>query len=400
MSLRIRAALLTAAVLAAVASLGGSALAAYQPLTWTVVSSPNAPVMDNHLDGVSCAPDGTCTAVGFAEGQTKSKSLAESWNGTAWSIVPSPNRSAYNQLQGVSCLSASACTAVGDTYGAHSTPKTLAESWNGTTWSIVPSPNPSPDHGTNYLFGVSCVSATDCAAVGYHYRDTPVKTLAESWNGTTWSVVPSPNAPVHHLLSSTLASVSCTSATACIAVGSYAAKTSPPSGDLVESWDGTTWSVVPSPSEGTGGSSLSSVSCTSATACMAVGTYSNTGGPLQTFAVSWDGTAWSIVPTPNTGSAGALNNINSVSCTAAADCTAAGFYQNTSTTGSTLAEYWDGTSWSIVTTPNVGSPSVVNAFTGVSCASAATCVAAGVYNPAKNRQKTLTEVGTSSDARR
>jgi hypothetical protein len=397
MSLPIRAALLTGAVLAAVTSLGGSALAADQPLTWTVVSSPNTPVMDNYISGVSCASASDCMAVGIASGhRPKSNNLAESWNGTTWSIVPSPNRGTYNQLRGVSCPSAGDCVAVGISYGAHSTPKTLVESWNGTTWSIVPSPNPSPNLGLDYLLGISCVSASDCVAVGYHYYATPVKTLVESWNGTAWSVVPSPNAPVHHLLSSTLTSVSCTSATSCIAVGSYAtsARTSPQGGPLAESWDGTTWSVVPSVNEGKQGAGLSGVSCASATACMAVGGYSNTSGSMQTLAESWNGTTWSITPTPNGGSTGALNNLAGVSCTAAADCTAAGFYQNTSTTGSTLAESWDGTSWSIETTPNVGGPSVANDFIGVSCVSAASCVAAGAYDPAPRTQKTLFEIGS------
>jgi len=61
---------------------------------------------------------------------------------------------------------------------------TLAEVWDGTSWSSRPTPNPK-DPGTNgsVLSGVSCASATACMAVGHYYAG-----LAEAWNGTSWSI--------------------------------------------------------------------------------------------------------------------------------------------------------------------------------------------------------------------
>ncbi len=62
--------------------------------------------------------------------------------------------------------------------------------------------------------------------------------------------------------------MSCTSPTDCVAVGGglgLRQKT------VVQSFDGTTWSITPSPNPGKGDNSLNAVSCTSATACMAVG---------------------------------------------------------------------------------------------------------------------------------
>ena len=70
------------------------------------------------------------------------------------------------------------------------------------------------------------------------------------------------------LVAGRLSRVSCTSVTACTAVG-FAASTS---GTLIESWDGTTWSVASSPSKGSG-SSLADVSCLPAATCTAVGAY-------------------------------------------------------------------------------------------------------------------------------
>ena len=69
--------------------------------------------------------------------------------------------------------------------------QTLIEHWNGTSWSIVSSPNP----GAGGLNGVAIISATDIWAVGAFFNTTSniTQTLIEQWNGTSWSVVTSPN---------------------------------------------------------------------------------------------------------------------------------------------------------------------------------------------------------------
>jgi hypothetical protein len=78
------------------------------------------------------------------------------------------------------------------------TGQTLIEHWDGASWSLVPSP--SPTGATNsYLAGVHGDAANDVWAVGYanYPASTPgvtvAQTLIEHWNGTAWSIVPSPN---------------------------------------------------------------------------------------------------------------------------------------------------------------------------------------------------------------
>jgi hypothetical protein len=394
--MHIRAALLACVALVAAGTSTGPVLAAeggqalspaavgYQPSTWSIVPSPNKDVLDSELLGVSCGSASTCMAVGFdATRSGGAKTLAESWNGTAWTIVPSPNKNSQNLLRAVSCISASACTAVGYSYGAHSEPKTLVESWNGTAWTIVPSPNPAPGLGEDYLEGVSCTSPTACTAAGWIYTypatgSSKVRTLTESWNGTAWSHVSSPN-PGPAKGPDYLNAVSCASASACTAVGNDG------NGQLIESWNGTTWSVAPRPSGGSDTGILYGVSCTSATACTAAGNQETTGNVQQTLIESWDGTDWSIVPSPNEGTTG--NSLSGVSCTTATDCVAVGFEAS-----STLIESWDGTSWSITPSPNSGSSS--NSLGGVSCTSPTTCIAAGFYGVGSQGSKTLIESGT------
>ncbi|MEO6472983.1 MAG: hypothetical protein ABIR57_13410, partial [Aeromicrobium sp.] len=148
----------------------------------TIQTTPN-PIgtTDSQLNGVSCTSATACTAAGFHNASSGgSKTLAERWNGTKWTIqtTPNPTGSAYSRLDGVSCASSTACTAVGYYYGS-SAGKTLVERWNGTTWTIQTTPNPTGATGS-YLSGVSCTSATACTAAG-HYDPSGggIKTLAE-----------------------------------------------------------------------------------------------------------------------------------------------------------------------------------------------------------------------------
>src|SRR4029077_911495 len=87
-------------------------------------------------------------------------------------------------LSDVSCVSATACTAVGSRR-VNGLDKTLIESWNGTSWSVVPSRNPSANNDS--LGGVSCISAPACTAVGSYDSGSLTRGLIESWKGTRGS---------------------------------------------------------------------------------------------------------------------------------------------------------------------------------------------------------------------
>src|SRR4029077_15573308 len=157
---------------------------------------------------------------------------------------------------------------------------------------------------------------------------------------TTWTIK-EPSNPVEAKASS-LASVSCTSSTACVAVGRYIAKTSG-EGTLAEPWNGTAWTLKEplNPTEAKG-SSLTGVSCTSSTVCVAVGRYINKSSVEVTLAETWNGTAWTLKEPLNP--AGAKSSaLLGVSCTSSTACTAVGHYVNSSSVEMTLAESWSGT---------------------------------------------------------
>jgi hypothetical protein len=336
--------------------------------SWRILPTPNpARATLSALFGVACSTPSACTAVGQAIIGGASQALAERWDGTRWRIQPTPNLSQGGGLNGVSCTSASACTAVGSS-GAGP----LAERWNGTRWSIQATPN--PPRGNGFLSGVSCTSATACIATGASNPFTPsAKTLAERWNGTRWTIQGTPNPPQG---GGELNGVACTSASACTAAGNSN------TGNLAERWNGHTWSIQPTPNPaGAQFTFLNTVACTSASACIAAGAYINSSGVFQALAERWDGSNWAIQPTPSLPG-GAMSSLIGVACTSATGCLAVGFstpnHPNVVNHPSpaTLAERWDGSTWSIQPTANPpgAAPSNLNA---ASCVSRSACIAVG-----------------------
>src|SRR6266571_3421958 len=112
----------------------------------------------------------------FAQGHTQAVSPQKAAPLTCgtWSVVKSPNvGSRINSLSGVAAVSASNIWAVG--YYLTSTPveRTLIEHWNGTSWSVVKSPNVGSLG--NGLSGVAAVSASNIWAGGHHQNSTPVE---------------------------------------------------------------------------------------------------------------------------------------------------------------------------------------------------------------------------------
>src|SRR5207244_5348730 len=133
---------------------------------WSIVTSPNISTTQNNLLGVTCVSASDCWTVGsYVAGSGAPRTLIEHWDGTAWAIVASPNASLPNNvLSGVTCVSASDCWAVGYYVTGPSVYQTLIERWDGTAWTIVASPNAAP---LNILNGVTSRSASDCWSVGY-----------------------------------------------------------------------------------------------------------------------------------------------------------------------------------------------------------------------------------------
>lgn len=341
------------------------------------IASPEAAVAVTtnpaRLFGVSATSPTDAFTVGTYQ-TTRTNSLIEHWDGSAWSQTTSSSPGpVHNGFDAVSALSPSDAWAVGGYVNSVPHARTLIDHWDGTAWSKVKSPNPNPY--SDELSGVAAVSSTDVWAVGSAGYSTPAgaKTLIEHWDGTAWSPVSSP-APG---TASSLTAVSATSATDAWAVGTSDNNT------LILHWDGTAWSQVTGPGLGSGGQ-LSGVSATSTTDAWAVGTSGN-----NTLILHWDGTAWSQVSSPSPDLYG--NVLYGVGATSASDAWAVG-YANPKVSGfrpQTLVLHWDGTAWSQVTSPNPGP--VTDVLYGVTATSAADAWAVGYYHdPTTRADQTLT----------
>jgi hypothetical protein len=361
--------------------------------SWAIQPTPHlASGAMNLLIGVACTSATGCLAAGFSfpngGGNQSPATLAERWNGSTWRVQPTPNPpgAAGSELNAASCVSRSACIAVGNTSNTRGTSLALAQRWNGRTWSIQPTP--SPADGGN-LIGVSCASRSSCLAVGGHgnpFNAPGPGTLAERWNGRGWRIQPTPNPPGGGWF---LTSVSCTSPSVCTAVGGRLAPPGKPTGTLAERWNGHTWSIQPTPNPpGHGIKLLNGVACTSRSSCMAVGNVFDpaNGQGLGTLAERWNGRTWRIVPTFKAAPAGGNAGLNSVSCTSAAACTAVG----NQTLAKTLAERWNGRAWQVQATPNpVGAQNV--ALAGVACPARTVCTAFGLNLTVPGSPVTLAE---------
>lgn len=337
---------------------------------WQVVPSPAIDVSNStdgaRLHAVTVVSASDVWAVGFGPqpgGPAYAKqTLIEHWDGSSWNIVPSPNLpSTYPEveLDGVVALAANDVWAVG--YGENpaiplgsGSPAdiTLIEHWDGSSWSIVPSPN--PDQDVNQLHAITGVASNDLWAVGQRgvggATCCPYASLIEHWNGTSWSVAPNPGLTA-------LQGVTDVAANNVWAVGTPAAG----GGDIIEHWDGTAWTGVSAPIKNDvgGGIYLRAVTAVSATDIWAVGDQENPeigeGGTDYSVTEHWDGTAWTVV-----GLALQNSTLGGVTATGPANAWAV------DATGLMQTQHWDGATWSLFSTPNPGTGSGLQAVAAVS----------------------------------
>jgi hypothetical protein len=291
---------------------------------------------------------------------------------SGWSVVTSPNKGSFSELSGVSCSTQSLCLSV----GTYSSSKTLSEKWNGTKVGIVTSPTPTGSKFTEFN-AISCPTSTFCMAVGRVYKSGSDLMLVETWNGSKWTQVSTPSLGVDQ--ADDLYGVSCKSATWCMAVGWW---TIDPENALAMLWNGGTWTQETVPNtNSTDDNALNSISCVSTSFCIAVG-YTSANDQLID---RWNGTTWSIV------SSTANFALNGVRCRSTTFCIAVGA-QGT-TTDDTLVEKWNGATWSVISSPNV-SGSQDDYLLAVSCTGTSFCMAGGFYVTSGSTDQTLTEVWT------
>ncbi len=259
---------------------------------WSIVPSPNASTANNELLGVAIRHKKDAWAVGdYTDASTPViHTLTEHWDGSSWSVVPSPDAgSSLNILQKVAPIPGTKeLWAVGVSGNSSGPQQTLIEHFDGTSWSIVPSPNIGT--ANNVLNDVVALSKSDAWAVG---NSPSTQTLIEHWDGVSWSLYPSPVTPVAAGLQ---AITQVPETNELWAVGFAQPNT------LTLHFDGTSWSIVPSPNVNSPQFNvLLGAAAAASNDVWALGSYGSFGNSVFVLALHWDGSTWSVVSTPNPG---------------------------------------------------------------------------------------------------
>jgi hypothetical protein len=307
--------------------------------TWQSVPSPNVGTRLNQLSGVSAAGDSDVWAVGAnIDPQTlRWVPLIEHWDGTSWSVVPTPALpEGTNLLNGVAVAASNDVWAVGQLF-IGSLGSSLIEHWDGTSWSVVASPN--VPRVSNYLRSVTIVSPDDIWAVGYTVGNgtTP---LTMHWDGSSWRIVATP--AVDDQLSATVAIASNDVWAFGVGVREKHA--------AAMHWDGAQWNAVAAP-PGTYGSSLNCAAAISSTDLWAGGE----NGVTATLTDHWNGAEFDSVASPTFQYP--LNNADLLGLVALATNDAYGVGEVLDDAEDrALVEHWNGTSWRVIEAPALRRP--------------------------------------------
>jgi hypothetical protein len=209
-------------------------------LQWARVNPSVPPGGSSELDTVSCTSATFCVALG----SSADKVLAYRWNGNRWAAmnavtlrdVPIPS------VIDVSCGSPKSCLAVGA--DPDSFTSGIAERWNGKVWTANVPAAFQPAFVPGATMSVSCASADYCVATAEDFQDffpgddVGGEAAAWVWNGKKWSANTVRTDPDEE---DDFYGVSCLRATFCVAVGSYESMIDTSAGALGGFWDGHGW---------------------------------------------------------------------------------------------------------------------------------------------------------------
>jgi hypothetical protein len=307
--------------------------------SWIMTVTPNEGTGDNALNAISARTSQDIWAVGHAQ----QRSLTMHYDGSRWTVVPSPNREYGIRLEDVVAIAHDDVWAVGWTGNNNFDDENIVLHWDGTSWTIVPTPQPG--NGIDRLMAIDATGPNDIWATGtFGDQQGSFFSSILHWNGTSWSLathdcqtywgltgvtavssadvwavgnattchfdgkrwmeVPSPQPrPEYYEVAYPLEDISAAAPDDIWAVGAritdngwYIAWQS-----IAEHWDGSQWTLatfIP-------GTLIRGVEAVASDDVWGVGT--NAYGPLI---VHYDGTDWSTAPTPEWGRGGRLAGLD------------------------------------------------------------------------------------------
>jgi len=357
---------------------------------------------DAEINSVSCASAANCSAGGFYESSNGQQAfVVNEVNGTWQDAIEVPGSAELNvgddaQIISISCASAGICSAGGfyEDDGSGNAQAFVVNEVNGTWQDAIEVPGSAELNAAGYAeaYSVSCASAGNCSAGGSYWDDSAhlQAFVVNEVNGTWQDAIEVPGSAELNVGGAQINSVSCGSAGNCSAGGFYQDSSGNAQAFVVNEVNGTWRDAIEVPGSAelsVGGAQINSVSCASAGNCSAGGFYQDSSGKEQAFVVNEVNGTWrDAIEVPgiadsNVGGA----PINSVSCGSAGNCSAGGSYQdNSGNSQAFVVNEVNGTWQDPIEVPgsakfNVNGDAETNS---VSCASAGNCSAGGFYQGA------------------
>jgi hypothetical protein len=353
----------------------------------TLPAGANTTAEDQHaqLSSVACTSAGNCVAVGgYSDVASSTHAMVAAETNGVWgqaseiNVPAGANATQTASLESVACTSPGNCVAVGSYTGTQGA--------NGGA---------SFDYST--VYGTEGMAVTETDGVWAQASALALPIGAAAGAGQQVSV----------------ASVACTGPGSCVAVGTYNEGSGDDGGmiatDTNGAWGQASELVLPSnapPTPVQAPAGLASVACTGAGDCVAVGNYTERlGGGVGMAATETNG-IWGqakAVASP-LGAGGEFANLVAVACASAADCVAVGNYQNANsdTLGMDATDtdgIWDQASELALPTPRDDEEDPFASLTSVACTGPGSCVAVGSYEEdttTKVQAMTITSVPVGS----
>jgi hypothetical protein len=314
-----------------------------------VTSNPHA-----ELVSVSCPASGYCVAVGGYTDAQGNEGLIATLSGSGWTTTEAPVaglQTASNPdvaLSQVSCGAAGSCAAVGSFDDAGGSTQGLLETDSGGRWTAgeadltgLPSVAVGQDATVD---SVSCPAAGSCTAVGFYRDGAPApgsyQGMLLSQSNGSWSPATEARLPANANPSGTgsvpgqfdlnLDAVACASVGNCTAVGDYDAGASNDVEGMELTETGGTWSAaqetsLPSGVAGDPQATLDSVACTAAARCVAAGSYEGSDGDQQALIAQQSGAGWAVADVPQHTSYDTTDPQYYLRASASAACSASGY---------------------------------------------------------------------------
>jgi hypothetical protein len=383
---------------------------------WSIAAAPlpsNAdPTNANaHVTAASCPTPGGCELVGtYYNNSRVTEGLLLGLSNGKWSTeeTPLPSGASSSALQSVSCPAPGSCVAVGSYNDAVGNAHCLILTLSAGHWTASSSPTPTNDttNTVETLSTVSCPATGSCGAAGY-YVDASHNLLAfgltlsaGSWTAAEVTLpgdaATNPNADIP--------SISCWNGLSCAAGGVYTNKSGVAEGVLFKligtSWAGTSV-PLPAGANASGTSLVESVSCTAAGSCAAAGLYTSATSGTVYLLLRTGPSGWiaSAAPLPVGAASSQSASKAFVSCNSGG-CGVVGAYLDTAGNTQGVVFVLSGGTWTSLRTPLPAGAATAPGTQSVeqdeiACPASGSCEAVGIYyNPGNNSLPLLVRYAT------